>query len=196
VRLLLPQPRRPRLSPELAAHLGEPTVTRLTFSSGRAGVREKLAYLRGLINEDRNDPYVRSLVARILRASNLPASDRLGRAVAIFEWVRRNFVYVGEPLETFTRPRRLLLDPRFRFGDCDDFTLALATLLEAAGYETCLEALGWLLHFRHVFPRVLVGARWYAAEATLPNQPFGYDPTEKAAARYGRGELGPLPIAR
>jgi hypothetical protein len=179
------------LSPELAAHLGAPTITRLSFSSGREGVREKLRYLRGLIDEDRHDPYVRALAARILRASGLPPSDAFGRAVALFEWVRANFTYIHEPLETFIRPRRLLLDPRFHFGDCDDFTLAIATLDEAAGYDTSLEAIGWLGHFKHVFHRMRIRRAWYAVEGTLP-EPFSFDPAEKAAAIYGRGELGPL----
>ncbi len=182
------------LSAALADHLGEPSVTRLTFTLGRQGVREKVAYLRSLVDEDRNDPYVRSLVASILRAAGVRPSDPVGRAKAIFDWVQREFVYVHEPVETFTRPRRLLLDPRFHFGDCDDFTLALCTLLEAAGFDTLIEAIGWGGRFRHVFLRVKAGANWYAVEGTLP-MPFGFDPTARAAARHGAGEFRPLPGA-
>lgn len=185
-----PVKRRRELPPWLSVHLGEPTVTRLSFADGRDGVREKLKYMRGLIDEDRNDPYVRALAARILRASGRPPSDPLGRAIALFDWVRQRFTYIHEPLETFTRPRRLLLDPRFHFGDCDDFTLAITTLFEAAGYDTSLEALGWLGCFRHVYSRVRIRRAWWAAEGTLA-LPFGFDPAEKAAAKYGRGELAP-----
>lgn len=172
--------------------LGEPTVTRITFEFGRVGVRQKVAYMRGLVNEDRNNPYVRALAARILRAAGIRPTDPLGRAKALFDWVQANLIYVHEPVETFTRPRRLLLDPRFDFGDCDDFTLALGALLEAAGFETCIEAIGWQNRFRHVFLRVKVGPKWWAVEGTLP-QPFGFDPTARAAARYGAGEFVAMP---
>lgn len=175
-----------------AVDLGEPTVTRLSFASGREGVRQKVAYMRGLVDEDRNNPHVRALAARILRASGIAPNDPERRARALFEWVRSHFTYVHEPIETFTRPRRLLLDERFHFGDCDDFTLALCALLEAAGFETCIEALGWDGRFRHVFLRVRIGSRWVAVEGTLP-KPFGFDPAARAAQRHGRGEYVELP---
>lgn len=180
------------LAAGLDFELGEPTVTRITFDSGRAGVRQKVAYMRGLIDDDRNNPYVRALTARILRAADIRPTDPLGRAKVLFDWVQANLIYVHEPVETFTRPRRLLLDPRFRFGDCDDFTLAIATLHEAAGFETCVEALGWDARFRHVFSRVRAAGHWYAAEGTLP-QPFGFDPSARAAERHGQGEYVALP---
>jgi hypothetical protein len=175
---------------DAVASLGLPEVTRLTFPPSREGVRAKLRYMRELIDEDRSNPYVRALAARILRAAGVPPTDPLGRARALFDWVQQEFLYMHEPVETFTRPRRLLLDADFHFGDCDDFTLALATLHEAAGCETSLEALGWEGRFRHVFHRVLAGRKWYAAEATLP-QPFGFDPTARAAEKHGAGEYVP-----
>lgn len=150
--------------------------------------------MRGLVDEDRNNPYVRALAARILRDSGIRPTDPIGRAKAIFDWVQQHFTYIHEPVETFTRPRRLLLDERFHFGDCDDFTLALCTLLEAAGFETVIEALGWDGRFRHVFLRVKAAGRWFAVEGTLP-QPFGFDPAERAAQRHGRGELLPATAA-
>ena len=172
------------------AHLGEPTVTRVQFPPSREGVREKIRFMRGLVDEDRNNPYVRALAAEILRRSGKRPGDAIGRAGALFDWVRSTFTYIHEPVETFTRPRRLLLDPRFHWGDCDDFTLALSALFEAAGFETCIEAIGWDGRFRHVFSRVLVGPRWMAAEGTLP-VPFGFDPTARAATKHGAGEYTP-----
>lgn len=176
---------------DAVASLGLPTVTRLNFGRGREGVREKLKFLRQLVDEDRNNPYVRSHVARVLRAAGVAPSNPLGRARALFDWWRGVFTYVHEPVETFTRPRRLILDPNFRFGDCDDSGLALATMHEAAGFETCLEALGWEGRFRHLFHRVLAGRKWYAVEATLP-LPFGFDPAARAAEKHGAGEYVPL----
>lgn len=148
--------------------------------------------MRGLVDEDRSNPYVRALAARILRASGIPPNKPWERAQALFEWVRTRFVYIHEPLETFTRPRRLLLDPRFHYGDCDDYTLALCTLLEAAGFETVIEAIGWEGRFRHVFLRVHAGQLWVAVEGTLP-QPFGFDPAKRAAEKHGRGEYVETP---
>lgn len=170
--------------------LGLPSITRVSFPSGRPGVQAKLRYMRGLIDEDRNNPYVRSLVARIFRASRITPSDPVGRARVLFDWWRSVFTYVHEPVETFTRPRRLILDPDFHFGDCDDSTLGLATLHEAAGFETALEAIGWEARFRHVFHRVLAGGRVFAVEGTLP-LPFGFDPGVRAAEKHGVGEFVP-----
>lgn len=175
---------------DAVASLGLPTVTRITFPPSREGVRAKLKYMRGLIDEDRSNPYVRSLAARILRASRIPPTLPAERARALFDWVRAVFLYMHEPVETFTRPRRLLLDDDFHFGDCDDFTLALATLHEAAGFDTALEAIGWEGRFRHVFHRVRAGRQVLAAEATLP-QPFGFDPAARAAEKHGAGEFVP-----
>lgn len=156
-----------------------------------AGVREKLAKLRELVNEDRTNPWIRALVSHIWRERNLWDPKQVDeRAAAILEWAQDHLMYIHEPIETFTRPRRVLLDKRFAFGDCDELNTAIATLYESAGYRTVLEALGWEGSFRHLGGRVALppGAhksarRWVAFEGTL-RVPLGYDPVARARARF------------
>ncbi len=155
--------------------------------------------MRRIVNEDRTDPRLRALAVAIWRAAGVeyPKLHR-ERAVALARWLQDALVYVHEPIETFTRPRRMLLDERYRFGDCDEMTTAGAALFEATGHDTCLEAVGWPTapgarpRWRHVFFRVALPPggsgrrrRWHAVELTLP-KPFGWDPTAEARARLTR----------
>lgn len=178
-----------------------PALTWLKLPDGRAGVRGKLKLIRRIVDEDRHDPRIRALVVSIWRGAGLGSKPKahMERAAAILLWAQQHLVYVHEPIETFTRPRRMLLDPRYRFGDCDEFTSALMALYESAGYQTRAVACGWPsapgqpAHWRHVYPEVLVppggggrARRWLGAEGTVPGRPLGWSAVEAARARLAR----------
>ena len=154
-------------------------------------MRLKVRVLRDLIAKASLNPYVRALAASIVRG--IPSRDHLERARAILAWVQENLTYVGEPHEIFTRPERMLLDPDFHFGDCDEINAALAALYESIAFQTVGEALGWGGHFRHYGIRVGLPAgkppeRLLYAEGTIPVA-LGWDPAKRIAAKEGTGEL-------
>jgi transglutaminase-like putative cysteine protease len=191
-----PPPRRRSRRPPLASlpapgAADDPEVIPVSFSLGVAGVREKLAFMRGLISLDESSPGVRALAAGILRAAGAAdPRDHRARLAALLAWVQREMLYVHEVPETFVRARRALLQSRWRFGDCDCKVIALATLCESIGYPTVIEAYGWDGAFHHV--ALLVGTppgngagaveRWHPAEPTL-FVPLGWDAFKVAAAR-------------
>lgn len=155
-------------------------------------VRAKIRALRKIADEDRTNPRIRGLAAAIFRSEGLwdPAAHR-ERAASILRWVQRNVIYVHEPVETFTRPRRLLLNgPAWRFGDCDEFTSTLCALYESVAFPTEIVALGWGGAYRHVFLRVGLPAggggdratTWLDVEGTR-NVPLGWSPVQAAARR-------------
>lgn len=137
--------------------------------------------MRAIVRDDERDPRGRALVAAIWRRRGLwdPAKAR-ERAAAILDWVQRNVIYIHERRETFTRPRRMI-EPAWRFGDCDEFTTFLAWLFESAGYATNMIAMGWGGRYRHVYLEVALppggGAarEWLAAEGTR-RVPLGWSP--------------------
>lgn len=153
-------------------------------------MREKIRALRRIVEHDRLNPRIRGLAAAIFREAGLMDPRRTReRAAAILRWAQANIVYVHEPVETFTRPARLLLHPAWRFGDCDEFTSSLCCLYESVGYPTSMTAMGWREAYRHIFPEVGLppgsGARarvWLAAEGTKP-VPLGWSPLDAARRR-------------
>ena len=182
---LLPLRTRP-----LPAYLSDvPEVIPVDFDVGAVGVKQKLAFMRGLIELDKSNPQVRALAAQIIADAGASfLGDHRGRIGALLSWVQRELLYVHELPEIFTRARRSLLDARYRFGDCDCKVIALGSLLRSIAYPIVLEAYGWAGIWRHV--ALLVGippnggkvAEWIPAETTLP-VPLGWDPYKAAAQR-------------
>ena len=129
---------------------------------------------------------IRARVANIWRRAGLINSkDYYARAAAILRFIQRKCVYVHEPIETFTRPRRMIGSWSrglwWLFGDCDEFTSVEEALFQSAGFPTQREAIGWSDHFAHVYavvglpPGGRAVERWLCADGTV-NKPLGWSP--------------------
>lgn len=168
---------------------------------------EQVRFLRELVKQYRGLHTISALARDVtFRQMNAPLKNKAAQAVAVADWVQQMVSYVNEGDETFQTPLATL---RFRWGDCDDFTTLIASLLESMGIPVELVAIGWpepqrlfgspitarwvavlpRMMFRHIFPRAVVpvdGGRVVRVplDATL-DAPVSWltDPIELARSR-------------
>lgn len=137
---------------EPPAAAGQVKVRRLRVASQP----DQVAFLRAMVDRYRANQLVREKAIDIVfREARCAPKAKACHALAIGEWVQRNVTYVNEGIETFQTPVRTLT---WRYGDCDDFTTLICSLLEAIGIRSELVALKWRGQFRHIFPRAVLPA--------------------------------------
>lgn len=96
------------------------------------------------------DPLIRQTSARIVRSC--PPKDDLCEVGTLQNWVRSNIRYTGDVLdvETVQTPDYTLTEG---YGDCDDQSVLLATLLMSIGHPAAFCAVGIAGGpFSHVLP--------------------------------------------
>lgn len=129
---------------------GQVKVRRLRVASQP----DQVAFLRAMVDRYRANQLVREKAVDIVfREAKCAPKAKACHALAIGGWVQRNVTYVNEGIETFQTPVRTLT---WRYGDCDDFTTLVCSLLESIGIRSELVALSWRGQFRHIFPRAVV----------------------------------------
>lgn len=145
----------------------------LSIRSGDAGVTDTLKLMAQLARQYKVNPTIRQTSARIVQSC--PAKDELCEAGALQSWVRTNIRYVGDVLdvETVQTPDYTLSE---RYGDCDDQSVLLATLLLAIGIPAAYCALGTNGGpFSHVMPVAILRQHtqvlYVPCETTLSKDP-------------------------
>ncbi len=111
----------------------------LSVRSGGAGVTDTLKLMAQVARQYKVNPVIRQTSARIVQGC--PAKDDLSEATALQNWVRSNIRYTGDVLdvETIQTPDYTLQE---RYGDCDDQSVLLASLLMAIGIPAAYCAVG------------------------------------------------------
>jgi hypothetical protein len=135
---------------DLESELGPRPSWRLTFPNQAAQV----VWLRRMVDHYRGEPLLRAKAHQIVfELARCQPRDRLCHCIAIARWVQDNITYVNEGIETFQSPVETLTS---RYGDCDDFTTLIASLVESIGIPCQLVALEWDGEYRHIFPRAVL----------------------------------------
>lgn len=113
------------------------------------------------------------VVEHILRPAKVNERDVLGMARAIFMWVRDRIRFANEAGEQVLTPARTLI---WGFGDCDDKTALVCSLLEAVRipWRTALLARNGAAF--HILPQARIGGRWYHLEVSDRRARFDEDP--------------------
>ena len=95
-----------------------------------------------LIDTHKTDVQVRIDIADIIRSARLRDGDVRGLCDAVYAWVRGRVKYWKDTagVETIQAPHVKLA---LGIGDCDDLSVLVATLLQAAGVETKLLLIGY-----------------------------------------------------
>lgn len=103
--------------------------------SGNDAIFYTMREMRKLINEFKIDPDIRVKTGEIL--FNIDGRKFKEVFENIFNWVRLNIRYQYDinEVETIQSPIKTL---ELGFGDCDDHSILIGTLLEAAGFPTKL----------------------------------------------------------
>ena len=146
---------------------------------GVAGTRATLAQMASWVRLYRVEPQIRAFAEQII--ANVPSKDEYAEINAIFEWVRDNVRYTQDvrDVEMLKSPDALISE---RFGDCDDMSTLVSTLLETVGYTTRLVAVGYTQPgvYEHVYAEVILNGAWVSLETTEPVSLGFFQPNERA----------------
>lgn len=141
---------------------------------GAAGVYRTIATMRCLIDDFKTNVEMRQIATTIV--FNQPQKNRYSEAAEILRVVQRWIRYTPDVLnvETISTP---LITWHGRIGDCDDFAVLIATLLECVGFETRLVATGYSVPgaLEHVFAQALISGEWTSLDGTEYNG-LGWEP--------------------
>lgn len=155
------------------------TVREFSLSGGPEGVRETLYLMRRLARDFKINPYI--VVQSRLALAGVPVRNWRAEAEALCRHVQRTVRYTADvrDVETLIDPVTLLRD--VRAGDCDDMSLALATLLESVDHPTRFVACGFDYdppgELTHVFVQTKIGADWLTLDPS-EQEPPGWEPPD------------------
>ena len=150
----------------------------MTIPSGLAGVRETLKVMHRAVKAAEGSDFIRN-VARELVANERPKS-KLDEIGALFEYIQNAVRYLADPvgIEQVDTARQVLLRGA---GDCDDKSVALASLLQSIGHRTRFTAMGFKAgSLSHVVVDVLLGSDWTTDPILMldatEDRPMGWRP--------------------
>lgn len=160
----------------LKMFLSESTVSTAILKKlppGRDGVRATLEEMRNLVRGYKKDLKIRETAGSMV--SELQQKNFLGEVKILHRFVRDNIRYLRDihGIETLQSPVKTL---EYGYGDCDDKSTLLASLLESTGHPSRFVAVGKAPgKFNHVYVETLVGRKWFPLETTEP-VPAGWAP--------------------
>lgn len=137
-------------------------------------IGEAATELRRMVNEYSGDLALKEFALKIIRDAGVPSRDEYDQAIGIAEWAQNNIYYVHESVETFQTPFTTL---RLKAGDCDDFTVLIASMLGTVGIPNKLALMNLNSRWAHIFPigifRLDDGKRHRVPlDATLPSDHY------------------------
>jgi len=159
-------------------------VTLLNYPFGYAGTKFTIDKMHVMVRKGKTDPDVIGAARAIVR--NCPRKNYHAEAEAIFDFVKRNIRYTRDPngVELVQSPSVTL---RLGHGDCDDAAVLISALCEAVGMRTGFETIRSNPQvpdeFSHVYAIVRTNEGWRAADPTVDESFFGWQPQ---AGVYGR----------
>jgi hypothetical protein len=127
-----------KLKPEMM--LGNtPEVKNTKVGDGVQGNLDTLDIMIRKARESSRLPKVRELALRIILANNLKSQHYKDEALAIGQYVKDNLRYVRDidKVETLIDPLTIIdqLQRNEAFGDCDDMSMFIASLLLSIGHQ-------------------------------------------------------------
>lgn len=141
---------------------------------GGDGTRETLKLMRDLVRQGKRDPYIRDFAADIIR--ECPPRDWRCEIETLWMWVANNVRYTMDAtdLETLSDASGTIARG---YGDCDDMSVLLATLLEATGHRARIVAGGRQYGcYDHVWVEARCGTGWIPVDASEAQRGFGWRP--------------------
>lgn len=113
---------------------------------------EEAAFLRKIVDQYTGNAQLREITIRVVFPYCRP-KDEPAQALRIGKWVQDRTYYVHEGTELFQTPLTTL---RLRAGDCDDYSILIASMLGCIGIRTKLCILRINGRWAHIFPVALV----------------------------------------
>lgn len=170
---------------------------------GEAGVRFSLEKVAQKVAEGRLHPDVRAWATRKLKEAGNPAGAK-ARGEVLLNAIRAESGWAPDPTAAEFMPGAHLMlspdgvtPPKFALGDCDDLTIAYLS-----GYLAAVESVGARAAvvghsysadraIGHVLGAVFDKGRWWYADPSLPDMPFGEckKPTRERVYAVPSGEM-------
>jgi hypothetical protein len=113
---------------------------------------EEAAFLRRMVDEFTGNVALREITLRVVFPLCRP-KDEVAQALAIGRWIQDRTWYVHEGTELFQTP---LTTIRLQAGDCDDYSIAIASMLGCVGIRQKLCILKINGRWAHIFPVAIV----------------------------------------
>lgn len=156
-----------------------------------ASQAEQIAFLRRTVDIYRGAAAIRARAREIVfRLNNCTPRNEAQYAIAIGKWVQQRITYVKELPEVFQDP---LTTIAMGYGDCDDSSPLVGSLIESVGVPCELVGLEWDAPpgsrveraYQHIFPRAVIGGRWTLPLDTTLERPIEQltDPIKLALER-------------
>lgn len=146
-------------------------------------INQRLGYIIKMIQKGRDNPEVRRRTVQILSRKCgkkwcVPEKNWRAEVVAVFDSVRENIRYTRDTYnkDLFQHPLRTF---EFGGGDCDDYAIVLASMLQSVGYPVKLRVIQTVdsTDWNHIY--VLVGLppqgpkQWVSLDASV-DKPAGW----------------------
>lgn len=151
------------------------------LKAGDQGVEDTVNLMYSYINQWKNNSKVIDLVNKMKKYNELETARN------IFNFVVNNIQYRYDPqgIELVKSVKHTIFGD-MKFGDCDDLTVALNTLLEAAGIKTQIKTIAWRKGqdaFSHVYTVAFINNQWKALDPTMKQAGFNKE------ANYHRSKI-------
>lgn len=113
---------------------------------GESGIADTLHHMQTMVNRSFLHPLIRRLAADATR--HCDPADKRCLSASLLSFVQRTMRYVRDPIgvEALHDPITIALEIARGgkpFGDCDDFSLFLATLMKSVGLPASFKAVGF-----------------------------------------------------
>lgn len=122
--------------------------------SGSGAIYQTVQQMKQMINEGSIDPIIRKQA--FLATRHCDRNDKPCKIHSILSFIKNNMEYVFDPttFELLQHPKLLAraVDKRLiPYGDCDDFSMYLASLLKSIGLFPKLKIIGTDMSYHHVY---------------------------------------------
>lgn len=113
---------------------------------GPDGIRDTLALMQSMVNRSFLNPLIRRLAADATR--HCDPADKRCLSASLLSFVQRSMRYVRDPVGVEALHDPIAIAQEIArggkpFGDCDDFSLFLATLMKSVGLPSSFKAVGF-----------------------------------------------------
>jgi len=138
----------------------------------------------GVVRQYTGHPLLMEWAADFFRDYKVPERDNAAMARAVQQYAQEHIAFRRELPERFASPMRTI---QWGFGDCDDKSILIATVLRSFRVPVRLAFMryekprldGTVQRISHVYPEVQLDGRWVALESVHP-WPMGKNPAEEA----------------
>ncbi len=132
-----------------------------TKSPGEAGIMETVELMQEIKDEYRHKPFIIELARQII--DSVKHNPRTDHAQEIYKWLdqRVGFVFDPHKMEQLQTPE---VTDHLGTGDCDDYSIYAASLLESIGLPTKYRVVSYRPDGKlsHIYPIVKIEGVWYA----------------------------------